>query len=117
MRQPEELRHPANRVPSDEIRYRVVISAGPMSERRSNPLGQELTNCTFDTGDDCVAVNSGRNGHGRRVNAPAENIVIQNCRMKGGHGGSTMGSQCTGGIRNIFAQDCQLDSPQRDMGR
>jgi polygalacturonase len=74
-----------------------------------------ITNCSFDTGDDCIAINSGRNGDGRRVNVPAENIVVQDCRMKSGHGGITMGSQCTGGIRNVFAQNCQLDSPQLDI--
>jgi len=74
-----------------------------------------ISNCEFDTGDDCIAINSGRNGDGRRVNVPSDNVVIQGCRMKSGHGGITMGSQCTGGIRNVFAEDCQLDSPQLDI--
>jgi hypothetical protein len=43
------------------------------------------------------------------------NIVIRNCRMKNGHGGITMGSQCSGGIRNVFAERCTLDSPQLDV--
>ncbi len=68
----------------------------------------------FDTGDDCIAIKSGRNGDGRRVNAPTENMVIRRCVMKDGHGGVVLGSECTGGIRNIFVEDCTMDSPHLD---
>lgn len=64
----------------------------------------------FNNGDDNIAINSGRNADGRRVNKPSENIVIQNCSMADGHGGITLGSGCSGGIRNIFAEDCVMDS-------
>ena len=70
-----------------------------------------IDNCSFNTGDDCIAVKSGRNGDGRRVNVPSENIVIRNCRMKNGHGGVTIGSEITGGVRNVFAENCKMDSP------
>jgi polygalacturonase len=70
-----------------------------------------IEDCTFDTGDDCIAVNSGRNADGRRLNTPSQNIVIRNCRMREGHGGITVGSQISGGARNIFAERCNLDSP------
>ncbi|MDI1247609.1 MAG: glycoside hydrolase family 88 protein [Lacunisphaera sp.] len=68
----------------------------------------------FDTGDDCIAIKSGRNGDGRRVNVPTENMVIRNCVMKDGHGGVVLGSECTGGIRNIFVENCEMDSPELD---
>jgi len=68
----------------------------------------------FDTGDDCIAIKSGRNGDGRRVNVPSENIVIRNCVMKDGHGGVVLGSECTGGIRNVFVEHCEMDSPELD---
>ncbi len=68
----------------------------------------------FDTGDDCIAIKSGRNGDGRRVNVPSENIVIRNCVMKDGHGGVVLGSECTGGIRNVFVENCEMDSPDLD---
>lgn len=71
-----------------------------------------IEDCTFDTGDDCIAVNSGRNADGRRLATPAQNIVIRNCRMKEGHGGITVGSQISGGARWVFAENCQLDSPE-----
>ena len=73
-----------------------------------------VENCVFDTGDDCIAIKSGRNGDGRRVNVPSENIVIRHCVMKDGHGGVVLGSECTGGIRNVFVEDCEMDSPELD---
>jgi polygalacturonase len=69
-----------------------------------------IEDCFFDTGDDCIAIKSGRNNDGRRINTPSENIIIRNCTMKDGHGGITVGSEISGGVRNIFAHDCRLDS-------
>jgi polygalacturonase len=73
-----------------------------------------IRGCTFDTGDDCIAIKSGRNADGRRLNAPTENIIVQDCVMKDGHGGITVGSEISGGVRNLFAQNCKLDSPNLD---
>ncbi|HUG10454.1 MAG TPA: glycosyl hydrolase family 28 protein, partial [Opitutaceae bacterium] len=73
-----------------------------------------VEDCVFDTGDDCIAIKAGRNGDGRRVNVPSENIVIRRCVMKDGHGGVVLGSECTGGIRNVFVEDCEMDSPELD---
>lgn len=73
-----------------------------------------IEDCYFSTGDDCIAVNSGRNADGRRLKVPSENIVIRNCRMADGHGGLTVGSQISGDARNIFAEKCRLDSPDLD---
>ncbi|MBD0830830.1 glycoside hydrolase family 28 protein [Aestuariibaculum sediminum] len=73
-----------------------------------------ITNCTFDTGDDCIAIKAGRNNDGRRVNIPSENIVIENCNMKDGHGGVVLGSEISAGVRNVYARNCQMDSPHLD---
>ncbi len=70
-----------------------------------------IEDCSFDTGDDCIAVNSGRNADGRRLNVPSQNILIRNCRMKAGHGGVVVGSQISGGARWVFAENCHMDSP------
>lgn len=69
-----------------------------------------IEDCFFDTGDDCIAIKSGRNNDGRRLNVPSENIIIRNCTMKDGHGGITIGSEISGGVRNLFAHNCKLDS-------
>ena len=74
-----------------------------------------ITDCYFDCGDDCIAIKAGRNADGRRVKVPSENIVIQKCRMKNGHGGITVGSEASAGVRNVYAEDCQLDSPKLDI--
>ena len=73
-----------------------------------------IDNCFFDTGDDCIAIKSGRNNDGRRINVPTENIIVRNCTMKDGHGGITVGSEISGGVRNLFAHDCRMDSPNLD---
>jgi polygalacturonase len=70
-----------------------------------------IEDCSFDTGDDCIAVNSGRNADGRRLATPSQNILIRHCRMKEGHGGVVVGSQISGGARWVFAEQCRMDSP------
>ena len=70
-----------------------------------------IENCVFDTGDDCIAIKSGKDADGRRIGVPAENLIIRHCTMKDGHGGVVLGSENSGGIRNVFAEDCQMDSP------
>lgn len=75
-----------------------------------------IEGCYFDTGDDCIALKSGRNADGRRLDTPIENVVIRDCHMKDGHGGVTIGSEISGGARYIFAEDCLMDSPNLDRG-
>lgn len=71
-----------------------------------------IEDCLFDTGDDCIALKSGRNADGRRVNKPIENVLVTNCQMKDGHGGLVIGSEISGGARNIFMENCQMSSPE-----
>jgi polygalacturonase len=73
-----------------------------------------IEGCTFDTGDDCIALKSGRNEDGRRLHTPIENVIVRNCQMKDGHGGVVIGSEISGGARNIFAEKCRMDSPRLD---
>jgi polygalacturonase len=74
-----------------------------------------IKNCHFSDGDDCIAIKSGRDVDGRRVNIPSRNIVIQNCVFADGHGGVTVGSETSGGVENVFAEDCHFDSPNLDI--
>jgi polygalacturonase len=73
-----------------------------------------IEQCTFDTGDDCIALKSGRNDDGRRLHTPIENVIIRDCDMRDGHGGVVIGSEISGGARNIFAEKCRMDSPRLD---
>ncbi|WP_375277719.1 glycoside hydrolase family 28 protein [Alteromonas australica] len=75
-----------------------------------------ITHCVFDTGDDCIAIKSGRNADGRRINVPCQNIVIEHCEMKAGHGGVVIGSEISGGVKNLYAQYCTMSSPDLDRG-
>ena len=62
----------------------------------------------FNTSDDVVAIKSGLNEDGWRVNRPSENIVVRHIRSGNGHGGITVGSEMSGSVRNVFAFDCDL---------
>ncbi|MDZ7722636.1 MAG: glycoside hydrolase family 28 protein [candidate division KSB1 bacterium] len=98
------------------VRNVTIDSHGPNNDG-CNPESSKnilIENCYFDTGDDCIALKAGRNGDGRRVDTPTENVIIRNCRMKDGHGGVVIGSEMTGGCRNVFVEDCVMDSPNLD---
>ncbi|WP_431900319.1 glycosyl hydrolase family 28 protein [Nonomuraea sp. bgisy101] len=69
-----------------------------------------ITGCRFNTNDDCVPVKSGRDRDGRRVNRPSQNIVVQNCKFSGRWGGITIGSEMSGGVRKVFAEDCACNA-------
>ncbi|MCX7983809.1 MAG: glycoside hydrolase family 28 protein [Bacteroidetes bacterium] len=73
-----------------------------------------IRGCYFDNGDDCIAIKSGRNADGRRINVPCENIIVENCIMKNGHGGVSIGSELSGGVRNVFIENNLMDSPNLD---
>lgn len=73
--------------------------------------GVLIQNCFFHTGDDCIAIKSGRNNDGRLWGQPSRNIIIRNCKMADGHGGIVIGSEVSGGCENVYAENCQMDSP------
>jgi polygalacturonase len=66
-----------------------------------------IKNCSFDGDDDSIAIKSGKDDDGRRVNTPCQNIVIYRCRVQGRGGGIACGSDMTGGVRNVYAYDVQ----------
>lgn len=71
-----------------------------------------IEGCRFETGDDCIAINSGRNADGRRIATPSRNIVVRDCHMVSGHGGIVIGSQISGGAQSLFVSDCRMDGPE-----
>lgn len=70
-----------------------------------------IERCTFSTGDDCIAIKAGRNRDGRRVGVPTTNVIVQDCVMKDGHGGVSIGSEVSGGIKNVYVRRCEMSSP------
>ena len=98
------------------VRDVTVRTHGPNNDG-CNPESSSdvlIERCAFDTGDDCIALKSGRNAEGRRLATPIENVVIRDCEMRDGHGGVVVGSEASGGARNIFAERCRMDSPRLD---
>lgn len=96
------------------LRGVTIESAGPNSDGcdPESCNGVLIENCFFDTGDDCIAIKSGRNNDGRRWAIPSRNIIVRNCRMADGHGGVVIGSEISGGFSNLFVEDCEMDSPE-----
>ena len=70
-------------------------------------VDSEIFNCTFSTGDDCIAIKSGKNPEGNVVNKPTENIRITNCSFPRGHS-LAIGSEMSGGVKNVYIRDCEL---------
>jgi polygalacturonase len=64
-----------------------------------------IRRCDIDVNDDCISIKSGRDEDGLRVNRPSEDILIENCRFGYGHGGVAMGSETSGGIRNVTVRN------------
>jgi polygalacturonase len=62
--------------------------------------------CSFDVGDDAICIKSGKDEAGRRLGKPCEEIVIADCVVYHGHGGFTIGSEMSGGVRNIAVRRC-----------
>jgi unsaturated rhamnogalacturonyl hydrolase len=95
------------------VRNLDILSHGPNNDGCDPDSCKDvlIENCIFDTGDDCIAIKSGRNNDGRRVNVASENFIIRNCTMKDGHGGVTIGSEISGSCRNVFVENCRMDSP------
>lgn len=67
-----------------------------------------IENCVFDQGDDAIALKSGRNPEGWRLKAPTKNIVIRNCEIRDGHQLLAVGSELSGGIENIYVNNCTV---------
>lgn len=96
------------------IRGVRISSLGPNNDGCDPESCRDLLieGCSFDTGDDCIVIKSGRNDDGRRINVPAENLVIRGCVMRDGHAGVAVGSEISGGCRNVFIEDCTMDGPK-----
>src|SRR5262245_51174096 len=96
------------------VRDVLIVSHGPNNDGCNPESCRDvlIERCSFDTGDDCIALKSGRNNDGRRVGVPVENVIVRNCTMKDGHGGVTIGSEISGGARNVFVERCRMDSPR-----
>jgi len=67
-----------------------------------------IENCVFDQGDDAIAIKSGCGKNAWLLNTPSKNIVIRNCNVKNGHQLVAIGSELSGGIENVFIDNCTV---------
>src|SRR5690554_5439132 len=67
-----------------------------------------IVNSLFDVGDDAICIKSGKDEEGRLRGRPTENVIVENCKVFQGHGGFVVGSEMSGGVRNISVRNCQF---------
>ncbi len=110
-----------NPVYCDNVTVRGVTIENPSDAPNTDGIDPEscrnvhISDCLIDTGDDCITIKSGRDQQGRRINRPAENTTITNCTMLHGHGGVVIGSEMSGGVRNLVASNCVFDGTDRGI--
>ena len=91
-----------------------VLARNPSYAQNGDGLDLEscknalIVNSTFDAGDDGICIKSGKDADGRRRGRPCENVVVDGCTVFQGHGGFVVGSEMSGGVRNILVQHCQF---------
>ncbi len=91
-----------------------VLARNPAYAQNGDALDLEscknalIINSKFDAGDDGICIKSGKDADGRRRGIPCENVVVDGCTVFAGHGGFVVGSEMSGGVKNILVKDCQF---------
>ncbi len=91
-----------------------VLARNPSYAQNGDALDLEscknalIVNSKFDAGDDGICIKSGKDADGRRRGRPCENVVVDGCTVFAGHGGFVVGSEMSGGVRNIMVSKCQF---------
>ena len=107
----------------DIITYGCVICSNDLKDKDGNVLREKVWNgdgwdpdssedcvvfdTVFRTGDDCIAIKSGKNPEGNKINRPTKNIYVFDCKMEDGHSVS-IGSEMSGGVENVHVWDSDL---------
>lgn len=96
----------------DHITLRNIFAKNPWYAQNGDGLDLEscrngiVENCNFDVGDDAICIKSGRDEEGRKRGVPTENFIVKDCIVHHGHGGFVIGSEMSGGVRNLFVNNC-----------
>jgi len=96
--------------------YNVTVRGVTVESFRLNNDGVDpdssvnvlIENCTFRTGDDAVSLKSGRDQDGWRIGQPTKNVIVRNCEMPEVHNGLAIGSDMSGGVENVFMENCTI---------
>ena len=96
----------------EDLTIRNITVKNPWFSQNGDGLDIEscknsiIYNCNFDVGDDAICIKSGKDADGRKRARPTENLVISNCIVYHGHGGVTIGSEMSGGVKNVHVSNC-----------
>lgn len=96
----------------DDITLRRVTARNPWYGQNTDAVDFEschtglVESCTFDVGDDGLCIKSGRDAEGRKRGVPTENFIIRDCKVYHAHGGFVIGSEMSGGVRNMYVSNC-----------
>jgi polygalacturonase len=96
----------------EDLTFRNITVRNPWYSQNGDGLDIEscrnivLSDCNFDVGDDAICLKSGRDEFGRKRARPTENLIIKNCIVYHGHGGVTIGSEMSGGVKNVYVSGC-----------
>ncbi len=104
----------------ENVTVQAVVIHNPISPNTDgiNPdscHNVHISKCHISVGDDCITIKSGRDADGRRVGRPAQDYTISNCTMADGHGGVVIGSEMSGGVKNITIANCIFDGTDRGI--
>jgi polygalacturonase len=97
---------------SENLTVRNVYAKNPWYAQNGDGIDVEscknvlIENSTFDVGDDGICIKSGRDAEGRKRNIPTQNVMVKNCTVYHAHGGFVIGSEMSGGAKNIYVNDC-----------
>jgi Glycosyl hydrolases family 28 len=97
---------------SEHVTVRNVSVKNPWYAQNGDGIDAEscknvlIENSVFDVGDDALCMKSGRDAEGRKRAMPIENVIIRNCTVYAAHGGFVIGSEMSGGARNIYVSNC-----------
>ena len=98
----------------EDITVRRVTARNPWYGQNTDAIDLEscrnglVDGCVFDVGDDGLCIKSGRDAEGRKRGVPTENFLIQNCKVYHAHGGFVIGSEMSGGVRNMLVRNCSF---------
>lgn len=98
----------------EEVTIRNITVRNPWFSQNGDGLDIEscknvlIENSTFDVGDDAICMKSGLNEAGRTIGVPTENVHVRNNTVYHGHGGFTIGSEMSGGVKNVLVEDCKF---------
>lgn len=106
---------------SKRLKYINVTLMNPPDSPTTDGIDPEscedvlIVGTRISVGDDCIAIKSGKTGFAKMYKTPSSNIVIRNCLMQYGHAGVTIGSENSGGVRDVFVTDCLFQNTDRGL--